>query len=384
MGRQGSPLSGSRQREVIRMAAKGCTKREIIDAVGISGSTMSLVLKPFGGVYRPEHWAPLPGRLSLEDRVEIKVGLRAGESFAAIGRRLGRATSTISREVGGQSGRQRYSPVTAHRRAEAGSRRPKPTKLLSNPSLCARVIDDLQNLWSPELIAGRLRRDFPDDPEMWVSHETIYKSLYVQGRGELNKELTRCLRLGRERRKPRGQVRLGVVQDIVPISERPPEVEDRAVPGHWEGDLIVGSKSRSAVGTLVERTSRYTILLPLQQGHTAPQVREAITKAIRELPAELAKTLTWDRGTEMAEHVRFTVETGVQIYFCAPRSPWQRPTNENTNGLLRQYLPKGSNLAVHSSEELAHIAASLNNRPRKVLDYMTPSEVFSRLVAATG
>jgi IS30 family transposase len=373
------------RRAVIRLAAQGKTYQEIIEETGVSMGTVSRFIKPLGGVIRPAMWASPAGRLSLEDRVNIKLWLEQGLAFAEIGRRLGRATSTISREVGGVSGRGSYAPVAAHRRAQERARRPKATKLQACPRLCERVIADLQRLWSPEQIEGRLDREFPDDPEMHVSHETIYKSLYVQGRGELRRELTRCLRTGRSKRQPRNRLeRRGRIVDMVPISQRPPEIADRSVPGHWEGDLIVGAGSRSAVGTMVERTSRLVLLLHLPDDHTAASVRRAATNTILELPAALRRSLTWDQGREMAQHATFTVDTDVQVYFCDPHSPWQRPTNENTNGLLRQYLRKGTNLSVHSADDLRAIADSLNSRPRKVLNYMTPSEAFAELVASTG
>jgi IS30 family transposase len=384
VGRQGVRLSDEQRRAVIRLAAQGRQLREIVDELGIASSTVGLVLRPMGGVYRAELWTGVAGRLSLEDRIEIRAGIAAGESFAAIGRRLGRATSTISREVGGVAGRARYAPRRADHEAGLRRCRPKPTKLAANPVLCARVVRDLQALWSPELIAGRLRRDFPDDPEMWVSHETIYKSLFVQGRGELRKELTACLRTGRQRRKPQGRVEHSRIVDPIPISQRPPEIEDRAVPGHWEGDLLSGSRSLSAIATLVERTTRFTVLVPLPEGYKAPKLRDALARSITELPEHLRRTLTWDRGPEMAQHAAFSIDTGVQVFFCDPRSPWQRGTNENTNGLLRQYLPKNTDFRTVPDTELNRIADSLNNRPRKVLDYETPSEAFSRLVASTG
>ena len=384
MGQRGVRLSEAQRREVIRLAARGVGRREIIDKLGVADGSISLILRPFGGVYRPSNWAPLPHRLSLEDRVEIKAGIAVGESFASIGRRLGRSTSTISREVGGVAGRGRYAPVKAHRRAGQRLGRPKPTKLWLNPRLCARVTADLQALWSPKLIAGRLRRDFPNDAEMWVSHETIYKSLFVQGRGGLRHELTACLRTGRQRRKPQGRVEHSRIPDPVPIRQRPAEVEDRAVPGHWEGDLLSGSRSYSAIATLVERTTRFTVLVPLPNGHKAPEVRTALAAAITRLPEHLARSLTWDRGPEMAQHAGFTIDTGVAVYFCDPRSPWQRGTNENTNGLLRQYFPKHTDFRQIPLAELDRVAASLNGRPRQILDYETPSEAFSRLVAPTG
>ncbi|MDQ3781445.1 MAG: IS30 family transposase, partial [Actinomycetota bacterium] len=345
---------------MIRLAAQGKTYRQIIDEAGVSAGSVRLITGPYGGVIRPEMWSPCAGRLSLEDRIEVKMALEAGLSFAAIGRRLGRATSTISREVGGTQGRAGYRPMEAHRVAAQRARRPKATKLASNPVLCARVAADLEQLWSPEEIVGRLRREFPDNPEMHVSHETIYKSLFIQSRGELRRELVRHLRTGRTRRQARGRSEhRGRIPDMVPISQRPPEVADRAVPGHWEGDLLVGVNSRSAVGTVVERTSRLTVLLHLPDNHTAAAVRTAAAEAILELPEALRRTLTWDQGKEMADHAAFTIDTGVQVYFCDPHSPWQRPTNENTNKLLRQYLPKGTDLAVHSRADLKAIADSL-------------------------
>ena len=243
----------------------------------------------------------------------------------------------------------------------------------------------LGELWSPEEIARRLRLEFPDDPMMQVSHETIYQSLFVQGRGELRRELHRCLRTGRAHRRSRGRLDArGRLPGMVMISERPAEVADRAVPGHWEGDLIMGKANLSAVGTLVERATRFVLLLHLPDGHGAESVRQAMTAAIKTLPAELARSITWDQGSEMAQHARFTVDTGVQIYFCDPHSPWQRGSNENTNGLLRQYMPKGTDLSLHSAEDLARFARSLNNRPRETLGFLKPSEKLSELLAMTG
>jgi IS30 family transposase len=243
----------------------------------------------------------------------------------------------------------------------------------------------LEERWSPQQIGRRLKREYPDQPEMWVSHETIYQSLFVQGRGSLRKELHRCLRSGRATRRPRGRRAngSGQIPNMVMISERPAEVEDRAVPGHWEGDLIMGSSNRSAIGTLVERHTRYVELLHLPNGHTAAEVRDAMTAKIRELPDHLRRSITWDQGTEMAQHVEFTIDTGMQIYFCDPHSPWQRGSNENTNGLLRQYFPKGTDLSVHTAEHLDAVAAQLNGRPRQTLDWMKPSEKLAELVATT-
>jgi IS30 family transposase len=372
-----------RQR-IVRLAAKGWSQREIAAAVCRSQMSVCRVLAPLGGVWRGDVWCGSGTRLSLEERVEIRVGLERGCSFVALGRALGRATSTISREVNANGGRDGYRPVVAHRRAYELARRPKPTKLAANPVLCERVVADLEGWWSPEQIARRLRADFGDDETMWVSHETIYKSLYVQGRGELRRELSQCLRTGRAQRRPRGRLeRRGHIPGMVMISERPAEVEDRAVPGHWEGDLILGRNGKSAIGTLVERSTRFVMLLHLPRARTAEEVRDAMTATIQTLPASLRRTITWDQGSEMAEHAQFTIDTGVEIYFCDPHSPWQRGSNENTNGLLRQYFPKGTDLSIHSSDALRAAADSLNGRPRKTLDWMTPAEKLTHLIATT-
>jgi transposase, IS30 family len=378
-------LSAEQRCQVIRLAAKGRTYREIIDETGVSMGMVTVITKPLGGVIRPELYEPSDKRLGLDDRVDIRIWLEQGASFAEIGRRLGRVTSTISREVGGVACRESYRPMAAHRRAGERARRPKPTKLVSSPRLCRRVIEDLERWWSPEQIDGRLRFEFPDQPEMWVSHETIYKSVYIDGRGELRRELARCLRTGRAKRQAQGRVeRRGRIADMVPIADRPAEADGREVPGHWEGDLVTGATNRSAVGTLVDRASRFTLLLHLPDDHTAASVRTAAADAFSRLPETLRRTLTWDQGREMSDHLAFTVDTGVQVYFCDPHSPWQRPTNENTNGLLRQWMPKGTDLSVHSAEDLQAVADSLNNRPRKSLGFMTPSEKYAELVASTG
>jgi len=273
--------------------------------------------------------------------------------------------------------------MRAHRRASRLARRPKPTKLSANPALRQRVQADLQRWWSPEQIAARLKCDFGDDEAMRISHETIYRSLYVQGRGELRRELAACLRSGRTQRKPHGKVKPPWrIPDMVMISQRPAEVKDRAVPGHWEGDLLAGKGNASAIGTLVERTSRYTMLLHLPDGRTAVKVRDAMAATIQTVPESLRRSITWDQGKEMTEHIKFSIDTGVAVYFCDPHSPWQRGTNENTNGLLRQYFPKGTDLSVHGVKELNEVADSLNTRPRKTLDWRTPSEKFAELVAA--
>lgn len=325
----------------------------------------------------------MPGRrLSFEERCEIKRGLYRGLSMTEVAAGLGRPCSTISREVTRNGGVGHYHPWWAHRRAKQCSQRPKPLKLEGNGRLARAVSMRLKKKWSPEQIAARLRKQHPDDPRWWVSAEAIYHSLYVQGRGGLNSELRAHLR-ARKRPKRAGD-RRGQIPEGVLIAERPPEVADRAVPGHWEGDLIVGADGRSAVGTLVERTSRFVLLFRLPEVHTAEATRAGLSRVVRRLPAELRRSLTWDRGKEMADHVRFKVDTGVQVYFCDPHSPWQRGSNENTNGLLRQYWPKSTNFSQISDAEVRRVARELNERPRKTLDWDTPAEVYSRFVAMTA
>jgi len=259
--------------------------------------------------------------------------------------------------------------------------------LAEHPRLCREVERRLAEHWSPQQIAARLVRDYPDDLEMRVSHETIYRSLFVQARGALRKELTACLRTGRTQRRSHKRTEhsgTGRLREMIMISDRPAAASDRAIPGHWEGDLIIGKGGRSAVGTLVERSSRYVMLVHLPHGRTAENVRAALTREIATLPAELRRTLTWDQGKEMAEHARFTVDTKIDVYFCDPHSPWQRGSNENTNGLLRQYFPKNADLSTLTKADLASVARELNSRPRQTLKWMTPSEIFCRAVASTG
>jgi IS30 family transposase len=324
--------------------------------------------------------------LSFEEREEIAVGLAANRSIRQIAAVLGRAPSTVSREIARNRGRGhswQYRAGAAQGRAEQRARRPKPGKVAVNGRLRARVQDDLWRRWSPQQIALRLRCDFPDSPEMWVSHETIYQSLYVQGRGGLRRELTACLRTGRAVRQPQRRTdrRRTRIPHMVMISDRPAEADDRAVPGHWEGDLIIGKDSASAIGTLVERTTRYVLLLHLPNDHTAATVETAMLTAIRTLPTHLWRSLTWDQGIEMSRHHTITLAADLPIYFCDPASPWQRGTNENTNGLLRQYFPKSTDLTIHTPEHLAHVAAELNGRPRMTLGWRTPAEALNELLS---
>lgn len=386
MGREGwKKISPETRREIYRLAVQGKTHREIGEVVGYTGRSVCNVLLRVGGVVRKEMWEPPSHRLNLEDRIEIRLGLERQQSFRGIARGLNRNVSTVSREVNANGGRTRYQPMAAHRRAHRRGLRPKPTKLATNPELRARVIADLLRLWSPEQIATRLKDEFGDDVTMRISHETIYKSLYIQGRGELRRELARCLRSGRAKRVPNGRLeRRGQIPDMVMISERPPEVEDRAVPGHWEGDLLMGKSNKSAIGTLVERSTRFVMLFPLRDGKTAEDVREAMTETIQKLPGALKRSLTWDQGREMSQHVKFKIDTGIDVYFCDPHSPWQRGSNENTNGLLRQFFPKGRGLSRVTDAELQRAADLLNGRPRETLGWRTPAEKLAEVVASTG
>ena len=384
MGKRGWHWSTrAEQLEIRRRVATGERMEDVAAGVGLSKRWVQQMVSPFGGIQpRPTVRSPL--RLSIAEREEISRGLRGGESLRRIATGIGRAPSTVSREVARSGGRRRYRAHLAEELAYRRARRERPAKLARNARLRRRVERFLERRWSPQQIAWQLRQDHPHEPEMWVSHETIYQSLFVQGRGALRAELYRCLRSGRARRRPAGRVRPdGRIADMVLLSERPAEVEDRAVPGHWEGDLIIGKGTRSAIGTLVERQTRFLILVALPHGRTAEAVRTALAERILTLPDQLRRSLTWDRGKEMAEHLRFTVETGVAVYFCDPHSPWQRGSNENTNGLVRQYFPKGTDLSVHSQAHLDTVARELNGRPRQTLGWMKPSEALARLVALT-
>jgi IS30 family transposase len=349
------------------------------------GSIRTFVVDNAGRPPRPPGSSDL--RLTLAEREEISRGLAAGLSFRAIAAGMGRAPSTVSREVNSSGGRSHYRALHADRAARRRARRPKVAKLARCPRLRRVVEAGLANYWSPEEISAWLAREYPDDSEMRVSHETIYMSLFVQGRGALRHELHQCLRTGRALRRPKARTKggfgQGQITDMVMISERPAEAKDRAVPGHWEGDLIYGRRM-TTVGTLVERSTRYVMLFALPNGHSAEAVRTAMAKKIKQLPAELRRSLTWDQGKEMAEHARFTIDTGIQVYFCDPKSPWQRGSNENTNGLLRQYLPKTTDLSAVTQTQLNAIARSLNGRPRQTLSWKSPSEAFNEAVASTA
>jgi IS30 family transposase len=340
-------------------------------------------LAAVGGV-RPRRGRNLKGRcLTLAQREEIALGRARGDSIRAIAAIIGRSPSTVSRELRRNAdGLGRYRATSAHALAYHRASRPKPTKLLTNLRLRSMVEADLAKKYSPEQIAGRLKVDFPDQPEMQVSTETIYQSLYVQSRGALKQELTRCLRTGRAVRRPSRKVgqRKNRIPNMINIAERPAEADDRAVPGHWEGDLIIGRKNLSAIGTLVERTTNYTMLLHLPDGYTPELVRDALAAKIKTLPEVLRASLTWDQGPEMGKWKQVSVDADIDIFFCDPHAPWQRATNENTNGLLRQYFPKSSDLSAHSADDLDWVAAELNDRPRKRLGFKKPIEQIGPLL----
>jgi transposase, IS30 family len=350
--------------------------------LGLCAGTVRAYLLRCGGI-KPQPRRRGACRLSVEEREEISRGLAAGLSYRAIAADLGRDPSTVSREVATNSGRRQYRAARADRQAWTRATRPKVCKLAANLVLRDIVEEKLLLRWSPQQIAGWLKLTYPDSPEMLVSHESIYRTLYVQSRGVLRKELSRYLRTGRVIRRPKG-VRLpdgrGGRPNTLHISERPPEADDRAVPGHWEGDLVFG-KGMSPVATLVERSTRFLMLVALPGGHhQADAVADALAAAITTLPKQLARSLTWDLGHEMAQHQRFTIETGVQVFFCDPKSPWQRGSNENTNGLLRQYLPRRLDFRTLTQADLDAIADELNGRPRQTLGFKTPSQALAEVL----
>ena len=349
--------------------------------LGRSAGSIRAFVESWGGV-RPPTRRRSPRHLSLIEREEISRGVAAGDSLRMVAARLKRAPSTVSRELARNGGRSSYRAHRADRTALRRARRPKPSKLAQNPELRAVVEEKLEDWWSPQQVARWLRRSYPDNQEMWVSHETIYLSLFIQGKGALRRELTDCLRTGRAYRRPktkRAPSGKGQIVDPVMISERPAEVEDRAVPGHWEGDLLMG-KRQTAIGTLVERWSRYVMLFPLPDGNTAEAVRSQLAATVQRLPEHLWQSLTWDQGKEMAQHAQFSIDTGVDVYFCDPKSPWQRGSNENTNELLRQYFPKGTDMSALTQTDLDKAAHSLNRRPRQTLDWMSPSEKLAEVL----
>ena len=406
----GQPRVLSVQRQFWELVARGVPASLAGPMVGVSNGRGLAWFRRFGGV-NPRRQQPrgrARPRLSADEREQIMIGTACGESIRSIARRLGRHPSTIMREIAnngaarGLTGRYRalhrfggnrggwdaktgYSARIAQRRSEQRARRPKAGKLARCPALRAEVQAWLVKKYSPQQIAGLLAKTYPERPEMQVSHETIYKALYVQGRGELRRELTTCLRTGRALRKPRNRARNGNGRDRIPgmvnISERPAEAHDRAVPGHWEGDLIIGKNQASQIGTLVERSTGFVQLLHLPARRDPETVAEAMIASIKTLPDALRRSLTWDQGSEMYQHARISIDAGIDIYFCDPHSPWQRGSNENTNGLLRQYFPKGTDLSVHSATHLAEVAAELNERPRKRFDWDSPAQVLNRLLS---
>lgn len=372
---------------------------------GLSPDTGERWFGQAGGVI-PAHvlQQPCSRYLSLLEREEIFAGIERGETMRAIARRLSRAPSTVRNELrrnmkqmyrtrwrlAGKAGRPRvqpwdYRPRLAQKRAEQLRARPKVRKLGSDDRLRELIQTKLLLLLSPQQISVWLRREFPQQPEMWVSHETIYRSIYVQGRGALRRELAVCLRTGRALRKPhrKSDERRGRIPGMVSISERPAEIEDRAVPGHWEGDLILGRNGRSAIGTLVERKTRFLMLLHLPHGHRALDVEQAMLATTKKLPQALWKSLTWDRGSEMGRHAEISIATGLDIYFCDPAKPWQRGSNENTNGLLRQYFPKGTDLSNFTADELDYVSWEMNQRPRMTLGWDTPAQALNKLLSAS-
>lgn len=381
--KRGVRLSPVERAELQRLVADGATQERAAELIGCDVRTVIRWIRHDGGL-RPYQRRRSPLRLSLDERERIVVGIAEGKSAVMIARELGRSASTVSREIGRNGGRAEYRAAESDKRALQRARRPRPSKLAACARLRREVEQGLTQHWSPQQISARLRIDFPDDPEMRVSHEAIYQALFVDSRRALPRDLAKRLRTRRVHRRPRGRRQGGPLRNMVPIENRPTEINHRTTPGHWEGDLIIGRGGRSAVATLVERQSRYTVLVALPAGRTAASVTDALTSTFTKMPRPLAASLTWDQGKEMAEHEALSAATGIPIYFCKPSSPWQRGTNENTNGLLRQYLPKGTDLAAVPSGRLQAIADELNGRPRRILEWMTPSERYAQISAMTA
>jgi IS30 family transposase len=364
--------------------AAGESGTRIARHMGLYGSSVRAYIHKAGGV-RPRPRRRSPTALSVTEREEISRGLAAGDSRRSIAARIGRSPSTVSREVARNQGRESYRAGSAERAAVSRGKRPKPAKLTVHSKLWAEVVARLELNWSPQQISCFLKEEYPGQPSMQVSHETIYLSLYVQARGALRKELTNHLRRRHQIRQPKKQeaTNRGKIKDMINISERPAEAADRAVLGHWEGDLLFGTRT-TAIGTLVERSTRFVMLFKLPSGINAESARVGLTKKIQTLPENLRRSLAWDQGREMKEHVRFTIDTGLQVYFCDPASPWQRGSNENTNGLLRQYFPSGKTVAHYSQEDLDMIAAQLNGRPRETLGWKSPAKTLAQFLEASS
>ena len=374
-------FSPEEKTEIWERLANGQSVRSIALGLGRQTSSVRTLIVRTGGapmvVVKPRS----PRFLSMAEREEISRGVLTGLSFRTIAAQLHRVPSTISREITRNGSVLSYRAHLAEKATTIRARRPKAAKLALNPALRAIVEAKLELRWSPQQISAWLSMTYPDDKELHVSHGRIYMSLFVQGRGALRRELHKSLRTGRALRRRQGSLPFegqGHIPEMVLISDRPVEIEDRAIPGHWEGDLIMG-RGKTAIGTLVERSTRYVMLIALEKP-TAENVRVEMTRKIMQLPEQLRKSITWDRGKEMAQHRQFTIDSGIQVYFCDPRSPWQRGSNENTNGLLRQYLPKGTDLSIHTEAELDAIAEELNNRPRQTLNWMTPLERFAQVL----
>jgi transposase, IS30 family len=373
-------LTESQEAELWARRAAGESGTRIARHMGLYGSSVRACIRKAGGI-RPRPRKRSRISLSLPEREEISRGTAAGDSKRAIAARIGRSPSTVSREVARNGGSDAYRAGNAEQAALSRARRPKPNKLAVGGELRVEVVTRLELNWSPEQISRFLKEEYPEQPEMQVSHETIYLSLYVQGRGALRKELTKHLRRRHQIRQAqkREATSRGKIKDMINISERPAEAADRAVPGHWEGDLLFGTRT-TAIGTLVERSTRFVMLFKLPSGINAESARLGLTQKIRTLPENLRRSLAWDQGREMKEHIRFTVDTGLQVFFCDPASPWQRGSNENTNGLLRQYFPSGKTVAHHTQEHLDMVAAQLNGRPRETLGWKSPAKKLAQFL----